>query len=254
VPGIDVIIVARGGGSIEDLWAFNEELVARAIARAPVPVISAIGHETDVTIADFVADVRAPTPSAAAEIVVKGSDEFAARITRLSGRLRGAAHARVQRLARRVGVLSVRPAFAGYPARIALHARHHAEVTHALGRAIRTRLQARQRRTDHLRRQLDALDLGRRLAAVRTRLTAGEGRLTGAVVRRTHRAESRLRDCAARLETLSPLAVLGRGYAVCWNAERTGVIRDAASTRPGDRVTVTLARGELDCEVRGTKE
>src|SRR6185369_10530159 len=104
VRGVDVIIVGRGGGSIEDLWAFNEEIVARAIAQSPVPVISAVGHETDVTIADFVADVRAPTPSAAAEIVVRAKDEFCARIDRLADRLYSAAAARIQTLSRRVHV------------------------------------------------------------------------------------------------------------------------------------------------------
>src|SRR5262249_29259177 len=103
-PGVDVVILARGGGSIEDLWTFNEEAVARAISRVPVPLISGIGHETDVTIADFVADVRAPTPSAAAELVVSAKDEFCSRIDRLQERLRGAADGRVQRLSRRVHV------------------------------------------------------------------------------------------------------------------------------------------------------
>src|SRR2546423_317201 len=96
VKGVDVLIVGRGGGSIEDLWAFNEEIVARAIAASPIPVISAVGHQTDVTIADFVADVRAPTPSAAAELVVARKDEFCGRIDRLEDRLRAAARGRVQ--------------------------------------------------------------------------------------------------------------------------------------------------------------
>src|SRR6202049_3402122 len=94
VPGVDVVIVGRGGGSIEDLWAFNEEIVARAIAASPVPVISAVGHEADVTIADFVADLRAPTPSAAAELVVARKDEFSGRIDRLHDPLGGAARRR----------------------------------------------------------------------------------------------------------------------------------------------------------------
>src|SRR5205809_2365062 len=112
VPGVDVVIVGRGGGSIEDLWAFNEEVVARAIARSPVPIVSAVGHESDVTIADFVADVRAPTPSAAAELVVARKDEFCGRIDGLSDRLRAAARSRVQQLSRRVHIAGSRPAFA----------------------------------------------------------------------------------------------------------------------------------------------
>src|SRR5438105_2291494 len=134
VPGVDVVIVGRGGGSIEDLWAFNEESVARAIARTAVPVIAAVGHETDITIADFVADVRAPTPSAAAELVVARKDEFCGRIDRLEDRLRAAARGRVQRLSRRVHMLSGRPALAGYAGRLAMKGRHAAELTHALAR------------------------------------------------------------------------------------------------------------------------
>src|SRR2546426_3032358 len=131
VPGVDVVILARGGGSIEDLWAFNEEVVARAIARVPVPVISGIGHETDVTIADFVADLRAPTPSAAAEIVVSAKDEFCGWIDRLHDRLHAAARGRAQGLSRRVHMLSGRSALAGFPGRVALRGRDAAELAHA---------------------------------------------------------------------------------------------------------------------------
>ena len=196
--------MARGGGSIEDLWAFNEEIVARAIARAPVPVISAVGHETDVTIADFVADVRAPTPSAAAEIVVKAKDEFCGRIDRLEDRLRASVRGRVQRLARRVTFVSARPALAGLPARVALRSRHGAELSHALAGAIRARLSVQDRRLQQLRRQLDTLNLGRRLGAVRTRLASVDGRMQNAVVKRRHRADARLRENAGRLDTLEP--------------------------------------------------
>ena len=253
VPGVDVVIVGRGGGSIEDLWAFNEEIVARAIAQAPIPVIAAVGHETDVTIADFVADVRAPTPSAAAEIVVKAKDEFCNRINRLEDRLGAVVRARVQRLGRRVDLLSARPALAGFPARVALRGRHTAEVSHALARAVRLRVVSHERRLQILRRQLDTLDLGRRLAAIRTRLVSSDGRLSSAINRRRHRADNQLRESAARLESLSPLAVLGRGYAVCWNADRTAIIREASATKAGDLVRVTLAKGELECDVRNTK-
>ena len=169
-----------------------------------MPVISAVGHETDVTIADFVADVRAPTPSAAAEIVVKAKDEFCGRIDRLEDRLRASARGRVQRLARRVTSVSARPAFAGLPARVALRARHGAELSHALAAAIRARLSRREdRRLQQLRRQLDTLDLGRRLGAVRTRLASVDGRMQNAVVKRRHRADARLRENAGRLDTLA---------------------------------------------------
>src|SRR3989442_1630270 len=189
VAGVDVVIVGRGGGSIEDLWAFNEEMVARAIARSPVPVISAVGHETDVTIADFVADLRAPTPAASAELVVSRKDEFCGWIDRLHDRLHAAAR----------------------------------------GRA-------------------------RGLAGIRTRLVGVEGGLAKAMTGRRHAVRSHVGTYVSRLEAMSPLAVLGRGYAVCWNADRTQVIHDASQTATGERVRVTLARGELDCEVRSNAD
>jgi exodeoxyribonuclease VII large subunit len=251
VSGVDVVILARGGGSIEDLWAFNEEMVARAIGRVPVPVISAVGHETDVTIADFAADVRAPTPSAAAEIVVSAKNEFCNRIDRMRGRLHAAARGRVQGLSRRVHVVSGRPAFAGFPGRLAMRGRHTAELTHALARIGRGTFAIRARRLQQLERQLSTFDAGRRLESIRTRLVASSGRL-GAAVRRAHdRAEAQLGNIAGRLDTLSPLAVLGRGYAVAWNADKTRVLRDASTISIGDTVHVTVSRGELECEVRG---
>jgi exodeoxyribonuclease VII large subunit len=254
VPGVDVVIVGRGGGSIEDLWAFNEEIVARAIAASRVPVIAAVGHESDVTIADFVADLRAPTPSAAGELVVARKDDFCGRIDRLQDRLRAAARASVQRLSRRVHVASSRPAFAGFPARVAMRGRHVADLTHALARFLRSGLAARDRRVVQLERQLATFDAGRRLAALRTRLVDARGRMRAAVSRREDRARAQVRHAAGRLDTLSPLAVLGRGYAVAWNADKTRVIRDISQTRAGDTVHVTLARGELQCEVHAARD
>jgi exodeoxyribonuclease VII large subunit len=143
---------------------------------------------------------------------------------------------------------------AGFAGRIAMKGRHAAELTHTLARVMREVVAGRERRLQQLRRQLEASDLGRRLAGIRTRLATAGGRLTGAMARRQHRAENQLRSCASRLETLSPLAVLGRGYSVCWNADRTRVLRDASETTTGERVRVTLAKGELDCEIRSTAE
>jgi exodeoxyribonuclease VII large subunit len=254
VPGVDVVIVGRGGGSIEDLWAFNEERVARAIVNCPVPVVSAVGHETDVTIADFVADLRAPTPSAAAEMVVAAKDEFFGRIDRLTGRLSAAARSNLQRRRNLVHALSSRRGLAGYHARVAMRGRHAAELTHQLQQSMRQSIEARARAYRALRQRLEQRDLARRLAAIRARLVAAEGRLSGAAGRSRHRADARFRALAGRLENLSPLAVLGRGYAVCWNADKTAIVRSAQSVAPGDGVRVTLADGEIGCRVENTAQ
>jgi exodeoxyribonuclease VII large subunit len=246
---VDVVIVGRGGGSIEDLWAFNEEVVARAIAGCPVPTISAVGHETDVTIADFVADVRAPTPSAAAEIVVARMDDFCARIDRLGERLTASIGGRVRRLETRVRMLEARPGYAGFHGRIALRGRHAAELAHQLRRSMQAQLSTRERRYQRLRLGLETFNLRRRLGVVRTRLATADGRLLAAFARARHGCDARLRNAAARLESLSPLAVLARGYAVCWNADRTQILRDSTRVQRGDRVRVTLERGELECDV-----
>jgi exodeoxyribonuclease VII large subunit len=253
VPGIDVVIVGRGGGSIEDLWAFNEEVVARAIVASPVPVIAAVGHEVDVTIADFAADVRAPTPSAAAEIVVARKEDFCSHIERLSERLTGAIRGAVARLESRVYQATRRPAFAGWPARLALRGRHCAETTHALQHVAQAGIHRRVRAYQLLRLQLEQFDLRRRLGTVRARLIRVDGNLRSAAIDRRHRAERRLQSCAGRLESLSPLAVLGRGYAVVWDESRTHAIRRASEVERGDHVRVTLSEGELTCDVVDTE-
>jgi exodeoxyribonuclease VII large subunit len=249
VPGVDVVIVGRGGGSVEDLWAFNEERVARAIAACPVPVISAVGHETDVTIADFVADLRAPTPSAAAEMVVAAKDEFCGRIDRLQHRLASAARSGLHQRRSALHTLAGRRGFAGWPARVALDGRRVTELAHELRGAALARISRRQRDYRILRDRLESYDLRRRLAAIGSRLRVADGRLAAAAVRGRDRADARFRVLAGRLENLSPLAVLARGYAVCWNEDRSKALRDAARAHRGDTVHVTLHEGELRCEV-----
>lgn len=249
--GVDVIIVGRGGGSLEDLWAFNEEPVARAIATATVPVISAVGHEIDLTISDLVADIRAATPSAAAEIVVAGRDELLGRVDQLSDRLRATLRDTVRRLLTSVLELDRRPGVAGWPARLAIRGRHAAELTHALTQATRSTLVTRERRLRSAQLQLEAHEPGRRLEASRTRLVVAGERLGAAIVHRRQRLEGRLGDLTGRLEALSPLGVLARGYAVCWNANRTAIVRDASAVSVGDDVAITLRQGQLTCTVTG---
>jgi exodeoxyribonuclease VII large subunit len=249
VPHVDVIIVARGGGSLEDLWAFNEEAVARAIAASPVPVISGVGHETDTTIADFVADLRAATPSAAAELVVGRKDQFFAHIDRTCERLDAAMAHRLRRLESRLHQLEARPGYSGFPGRVAFRGRHVSELASALRHGMGQVLSRRARRHDGLRRSLDQFDPRHRLGAIRTRLVARDGQLTAAARRRVTMAQGRFGGLTARLEGLSPLAVLGRGYAVTWDAARTRIIRDASTLRAGDDIRVTLERGSLDATI-----
>ena len=214
-----------------------------------MPVVTAVGHEVDFTIADFVADVRAPTPSAAAEIVIAAKEEFSARLDRQARRLRAAVAAGLDRRRTRLHVLGSRRGLAGFPARLAMRGRHTAELTHQLRSSILNALTRREREFRTLRLRLEARDLGRRLAAIRGKLESATGRLHAGIARRHDRAAARMGAVVGRLESLSPLAVLGRGYAVCWNDDRTAIVRTASSVAPGDRVHVTLHEGELGCVV-----
>ncbi len=273
VERIDVMILGRGGGSTEDLWAFNEEIVARTVAASTVPVISAVGHETDSTITDFVADVRAPTPSAAAEIVLARKDEMSGRIDTATGRLAAAVQRDVERRRAALHGVESRPGLASWPARLAMRGRHADELTHRLIESVRADLGRRTRRSEALRLRLEALDVGRRMARTGTRVAMARERLARAMDDRRRqwraRVESataraarataarnaagrrRVETTAARLEPLNPLSVLARGYAVCWNAARTTVVRRADDVAVGDAMRVTLHDGALRCEVTG---
>jgi exodeoxyribonuclease VII large subunit len=250
VEGVDVVIIGRGGGALEDLWAFNEERVARAIAACPVPVISAVGHETDFTIADFVADLRAPTPSAAAELVVRRKDDFCAFIDRQGDRLGAAMRRRLARFESRVNALVARPGYAGQRGRVAMRGRHVAELTAALRQSISGAAARRTRRFELLRRGLTQFDPRHRFAAGKTRLVSRDAQLVRAATRHLHQADARFKALTARLEGLSPLSVLARGYAVAWDSTRTRVLRDPSTVSPGDEIVVTLERGELRSTVK----
>jgi exodeoxyribonuclease VII large subunit len=251
-PDVDVVIIGRGGGSAEDRWAFNDEGLARAIAACPVPVIAGIGHETDFTIADFVADVRAATPSNAAELVVDRADNFFTRMARVDARLRQAIGTALERRERSADRLDLR--LRHWPTRVVMRQRDVEEQHLHLQRAAASRLARLDQQFNALRRRLDRRDVRRVTADIRTRLVAADGRLKERATARLVAARTRAGELAARLDALSPLAVLGRGYAVCWNDARTGIIRSTRGVAPGDRVRVTLAEGELGCRVESTSE
>ena len=223
--GLDVLIVGRGGGSLEDLWCFNEEAVARAIARSGVPVISAVGHEIDFTISDFVADLRAPTPSAAAELVVGCKDEFEEQLARWSDRLtRGLREAL---LSARNRLLAVRghPVF-GEPRNLV--------------KQYQQRLDSAELRMGH-ELQRTAAEVRRRLADTRVRIAHQ--------VQQSHRTGvQEVRRLEMQLRALNPLAVLDRGYSVTKNAAGS-IILDPATLSPGQRITTRVAKGEFQSEV-----
>jgi len=250
VPEMDVVIIGRGGGSAEDLSAFNDEGLARAIAACPVPVISAVGHEVDFTIADFVADVRAATPSNAAELVIERADHFRTRIDRAAERLaRGVERAVDSRMQRHDRLdLKLRH----WPMKIELRERDRQDLDGRLLAAVAGGIARARDRFESWRRRLERRDVRRVTADLRTRTMQADGRLRAAIALRRHHAERRAATLAAQLDALSPLAVLGRGYALCWNESRTGIIRSSAQVRAGDHVRVTLADGELGCRVEDT--
>jgi exodeoxyribonuclease VII large subunit len=223
--GVDVIVVARGGGSLEDLWAFNEEIVARAIVAASVPVVTGIGHEIDLTIADLAADLRAPTPSAAAEMVADSEQEILERLAGSRRRLAAAAR-RLEGASQRLDDLGAR-----------------------LRRALESRTRDARRRTERLADRLAPRSLRDRLRQRREQLRAERLRLAAASRAGVLARGSALRRLADLLDSLSPLTVLGRGYALCRD---TGgrVVRRADAVKPGDAVAVRVAHGELDCRVQ----
>jgi exodeoxyribonuclease VII large subunit len=203
VPDVDVIIVGRGGGSLEELWAFNDEVVARAIFQSRAPIVSAVGHETDFTIADFVADLRAPTPSAAAECVVPDMRELTRHLASETQRLRGGLRRHYERCRTRLDSQLRRPALA--------------------------------RPLTGLRQRQQAVDMATRA-------------LSQAGSRLIDNGAKSLASLGGRLQALSPLATLARGYAVCQLADGS-VVKDADRLHDGDAVKLTLARGAATCRV-----
>ena len=201
---IDVILLVRGGGSLEDLWAFNTEVVAKAIAASPIPVVAGVGHETDTTIADLVADVRAPTPSAAAMLAV--------------------------------------------PDRIALGNLVERDVRRLVA-SMRREIDMHRDRVGHLREVLRARSPQVRVAMARTREARARVAAEAAIGRRLDRDRRRLSEAATRLDALSPLAVLGRGYALARRESDGRIVRAAADVALGDRIELRLASGQIGAEV-----
>jgi exodeoxyribonuclease VII large subunit len=246
---VDVLILARGGGSLEDLWAFNEEVVARAIAASAIPVISGIGHETDFTIADFVADVRASTPSAAAELVVQTRREFDKHIAELRETLAGLIRYRLLEYSRRVHELSARRGFRR-PLDLLRQQRQRAdEMTSRLALGLRARLQQSRKRFTAAHLRIVSFDFRVKIAAFRLRLEKRAAELGVRAERLLQKKRDRVEKLLLQLNERSPLKVLERGYAIATDANGI-VLRDAAQVTLGDSVAIQLHHGKLSTEVK----
>jgi exodeoxyribonuclease VII large subunit len=247
--GLDVLIVARGGGSLEDLWPFNEESVARTLAASAIPTISAVGHETDFTIADFVADLRAPTPSAAAERVVQAKTEIQARIGALEGRLHGALRLRLARTRARVEAVTSHRVFAAERGRLRTCAQRVDDLTRRADTALGHRLDQSRGRLRRAHERLEAFRWDRQVGDLRARVGRAASRLRVLVTARLATRRAELSRHAEKLETLSPLAVLARGYALVWDASASRLVRSVHQVGVGETLQVRLHDGRLTVDV-----
>jgi len=248
----EVVIVARGGGSLEDLWTFNEEMVARAIVACSLPVISAIGHETDFTIADFVADLRAPTPSAAAELVICTREQLLDRISVCRRHLEQSVRFRLSMSARRLQQQGVDRATTLLHRGIGRQMQRIDELDYCARDLMRGKLRKHREQWTGFDDRLRQRDLRLRFAAVRNRLNTATTALMQIMKLRLNRGSAALRPLTVQLDGLSPIRILERGYAIVRD-EHGAVIKDAATAPPGTRLEILLAKGRLAADVLETK-
>lgn len=243
----DLLIVTRGGGSLEDLWAFNEEAVARAIARSNIPVISGVGHETDFTIADFVADLRAPTPSQAAELAAPPRAEFQQRLGQLHRDLGHTIETRVRSESHRLATLTHRLERAHPGAAMHEYAQRLDDAERRLRAACQTTLERRRRDLQRIELRLTACHPRIRVEQMRNLCSRLADRSKSALQLRIKEAGHRLGLAARSLQSLSPLATLERGYAIVTGS--SGILRSTQDTAVGDSLTVRLSHGSVSADV-----
>ncbi len=244
---VDVLIVGRGGGSLEDLWAFNEEVVARAVYRSKIPIISAVGHETDWTMCDFVADLRAPTPSAAAELVIASSDELRNQVEALSGRARRSIKALLSVHISRLE--SLRRALHDPRTMLGHLVQRTDDLTGRLELGLTVAVSRRRDRFERLHDALQHNDPHGKIDAFRQRVALLAMRSEGLLVQRLDALKQAFYDNAVRLEVLSPLKTLARGYAIATRENVQAVVTDAASLTIGEQLRVKFHLGEARCRV-----
>ena len=245
---IDVLIVGRGGGSSEDLWAFNEEKVARAIRASAIPVISAVGHETDFTIADFVSDVRAPTPSAAAEIVAESEDAIENFLKSKVRDLFQLAEYKMLSLRSDLQEFVLSPVFNEFPRRIDDWQYELEDLTENLGEAAHEKIGQYEMRLENLTSRISPIKLASKLSEQKTRLAVFREKQNAAIKNVFDESDEKLKILMASLDALSPLSVLNRGFSITKN-EKGEILRDAEKIKAGEKVKIKLARGKIEAEV-----
>jgi exodeoxyribonuclease VII large subunit len=249
---VDAMIVGRGGGSLEDLWAFNEEAVGRAIAASGIPVISAVGHETDFTIADFVADLRAPTPSAAAELVVHRKQDFITELENRARRMAQIIRLQLSEARQRLTELRMHRAFQTLGTRLAERAQRVDDAVASLERSMRSRLNVARQEWLRASAGVVRYDFRRLLGLKRAALDDRWGRFDATFRRFLTERHNRLAQVEAILKERSPLTILQRGYSITRDAAGK-IIRDAEAVALGSDIWVRLTRGELAVTVKDRK-
>ncbi|KPN20174.1 exodeoxyribonuclease [Xanthomonas sp. Mitacek01] len=249
----DVILLARGGGSLEDLWAFNDEALARAVAASPVPVVSAIGHETDFSLTDFAADLRAPTPSVAAELLVPDRAELLARVRRLQRHVDDTQLRAMQQRFQRLDRAALRLQAQRPQARLDALRRRQDEALRRLSATMHQRLQHDAARLRHADAVLRSATPRRRLQQLRERLAALAPRPRAAVARHLERDRLRLRGLARSLEAVSPLATIARGYSIL-RREDGRVVRSVFDATPGEALGARVSDGSLRVRVESAPD
>ncbi|KGE17962.1 exodeoxyribonuclease VII large subunit [Paenibacillus wynnii] len=250
----DVLIVGRGGGSLEELWAFNEEGVARAIAASEIPVISAVGHETDFTIADFVADLRAATPTAAAELAVPNVGELTAQLLQTQRRLRQSLLRRAQRNRERLSSLQRSPVLVNPRRYLLQHSQRLDMLQRRLAVALATRVSRARERQTVLQHSLQRFTPREGVIAARKRTESLRRELVSAMQARLQEKRSRYVAEMRHLDALSPLKVMSRGYSLVYDEGEQQLIKSMTEVQIGDLVVIKLNDGQLDCQVLGMKE
>jgi exodeoxyribonuclease VII large subunit len=249
IKNVEVIIVARGGGSAEDLAAFNDEALARIVAGSHVPVISAVGHETDFTIVDFVADLRAPAPSAAAEMVIRSRQEIEDQVERLGGRLEKAMRYRLLMGRQQMTELAQHGAFGRIMDLIRRRQQRVDELVNRLVHAERDVLERQRRRYETLSAAVRHYDLRLVLAGVRRELDAKVSSMAAAARNALMQKRARLERLTSQMEALSPVAILERGYALVFDANGK-LVKDAEQVNAGEDIRARVARGEIEATVK----